>query len=172
MIQIWTLEIYLSDMSRILLQPPKLDSKCQTELSNLEPHVSSIAIAEDHKGVGDSVEVSPCHNVQKDIKEHFGSHPTFLRQTEAPFSGYPISPHVLQLVGGNIPGSFVDQPDGDDVTTGGDGDRGGDMLFTASALVVEHVPDPHIGKNLDMISTNCQGCLILEYEHNDMTETN
>ena len=157
-----TLKIYLGDMGGIFLQPPKFDPKLETELGNVEPHVPSIAITEDHNGVGDIVEAHPRDNVTKDIQEDFSRHPTFFRQTDPPFSSDPISPHVLQFVGGNVADPFVHQPGRDDVTTGSDGDRRSDVLLAAATLVVEHVLNPNVSKNLDMVSTNCQGCLVLK----------
>ena len=152
---------YLGNVGGVLLKPPELDAKLNTELGDLESQVPGISINEHNNWVWDVIDPVPFNNVSQDVQKNFCGHPALLRVANSPLAGDPISPHPLQLVGGHVPSALVHQPDGEDVTTGSDGDRSGGVLLAAATLVVENILDPHVSEDLDVFSTSCQGSLIL-----------
>ena len=50
-------DIYLGDVDSVLLQPPELDAKKNTELGDLETQVPGISITEQHNYVWDVIEL-------------------------------------------------------------------------------------------------------------------
>ena len=152
-------------MSCILLQPPELDTETDTELSYLQTKVPSISIAHENGRARHVIEIHPCHEVTQNIKEDHCCHPAPVGVADTPLACDSITPHVLELGGGHVPGPLVDKSGWQNIATGSDGVGPGDVLLAAPALVVLHACHPNSGQDPGVLGTSCQCSLVLKWIH-------